>query len=138
MIIDASNSVVGRLAGFVVKQALNGETVVIVNSESAVFKGNPKFIIERYFKKQNSGQSMRGPFFSKMPDRFLKKIIKGMTPKKSWAEESRGRQAFNRIRCYIGVPEEFKSKQSEFVNVFKADRFSITLKDVCRALGGKV
>ena len=54
----------------------------------------------------------------------------------------RGRDAYKRIMCYIGVPEEFKSKKmitlpSADVAKTKSFRF-LYVKEICRNLGGRI
>ena len=43
-IIDGENAVMGRLASYVAKQALQGEEISIVNCNKVLITGNKKFI----------------------------------------------------------------------------------------------
>ena len=45
--IDASDTILGRLASYVAKRALEGEEVIIVNCEKCIVSGNR----ENIFKK---------------------------------------------------------------------------------------
>jgi large subunit ribosomal protein L13 len=104
--IDAENQIAGRLATKVAKEALKGKHVFIVNAEKAVISGNPVFVIKRYYEMVTRGDPYHGPFYPKIPDRMLKRMIRGMLPKKPM-----GRLAYKRIKVYNSVPEEF-SKQT--------------------------
>lgn len=112
-IIDASGLVLGRMASKVAKLALQGEEVRIVNCEKAVISGKKKQMLERWKTKVNWTDPHKGPFHQLMPDRFVRRVVRGMLPKKKWSEGSRGRQAFSRVMCYIGVPQELKGKETE-------------------------
>ncbi len=83
LIIDAKDAVAGRLASFVAKEALKGKKVVIVNAEKAIITGNREKIIEKYRQLRDMGStSMKTPRIPRLPDRFLKRIIRGMLPHK--------------------------------------------------------
>jgi large subunit ribosomal protein L13 len=99
---DADHQIAGRLATKAAKEALKGKHVFIVNAQRAVISGNPVFVINHYREKVSRGNPYHGPFYPRIPDRMLKRIIRGMLPKKP-----AGRDAFKRIRVYNSVPEEF-------------------------------
>ena len=108
MIIDAEGAVLGRMASYAAKQALQGKSVAIVNCEKAVITGNKSALQEVYLnKRQRGGTSQKGPYFSKLSDRIVRRTIRGMLPWKKTA----GREAFKRVYCYIGVPEKFSNKE---------------------------
>ncbi|MDO8740672.1 MAG: 50S ribosomal protein L13 [Candidatus Woesearchaeota archaeon] len=136
-LIDATNLILGRMATIVAKAALLGDTVTIVNCENAVISGDKHMIFANYKRLRDMGTHTTGPFLYRMPDRFVKRTIRGMLP-----HQHRGLAAFRRIKCYIGVPEELKNKKFESVEKAKAERLSILkrvkVKDICRFLGGKV
>jgi large subunit ribosomal protein L13 len=136
--IDATNAIAGRLASYVAKQALLGNSVNILNCEKAVISGNSSAVREKYYHRMfKTGGPFKGPFISRMPDRFMRRIIRGMLEYK----EGRGRDAFDRIMCYIGVPAEFKDKK--LVKVAKEVKDLPKLKyqtvgELCVSLGGRV
>jgi len=136
--IDAKGAVTGRLAAFVAKQALLGHKVHVLNSEEAVMSGRTSMNVEKYhYRIRELGQPSKGPFTSRLPDRFLRRLIRGMLDYKN----PRGADAYKRIMCYIGVPEQFKDKK--LTSVAKDASKLPTLKmqtvgQLCRALGGKV
>jgi large subunit ribosomal protein L13 len=103
MIIDGKNLILGRLATFATKKALEGESVIIVNCEKIIITGNKKDIVNRFKEKDNLGGPIKGPFMLKTPDRIVKRVIRGMLPYK----QEKGAKAFKRIKCFIGVPEQY-------------------------------
>jgi len=130
IIIDAENAVVGRLASYVAKQALQGKKVIIVNAEKAIFTGREEDIIEKYrVRRERGGIGMRGPFYPKTPERILKRIIRGMLPYK----KGKGREDYKRIRCYVSIPAEFKDKK--MIKSGKGQR-GVSLQKISRRLRG--
>ena len=45
MLLDAKNQILGRLASFVAKKALSGDTVIVLNAEKAVISGKEKEVL---------------------------------------------------------------------------------------------
>ncbi len=135
--IDASDTVVGRLASYVAKKALEGEEVVIVNCEKAVISGNKENIFERYKAKRDRGDRYKGPFYPKYPDRIVRRTIRGMLPYKT----KRGKEAFRRIKTFIGVPKEYKEKEFMKIDKFSKDNLKhakyVYLGEVAKFLGAK-
>ena len=93
------------------KKALEGEDIVIINCEKAVVSGTKKNLLAKYKRMRSMGIHTKGPFWPRMPDRFVKRTIRGMVPYK----QPKGRAAFRKIKCYIGVPEEFKDKKADTI-----------------------
>jgi large subunit ribosomal protein L13 len=137
MIIDANNLIVGRFATIAAKKSLLGEKVFILNCENAVISGNKYSLFEQFHTQKNRG-TFKGPFLPKMPDRFVKRMIRGMLPYK----QEKGRKAFQNIKCYIGVPAEFKDKEPVKMDQANADNLNseryIYVKDICKNLGAKI
>ncbi len=137
MIVDATNAIAGRLASVVAKKALLGENIVVVNSEKAVISGNKRWIIEKFKERRLRGHPYKGPFYPSKPDRVLRRMIRGMLPRKT----ARGRAAFKRVMCYVGVPDEFKDKKSVKIKEADASKLKtikfIKLGDLCKEIGWK-
>ena len=109
IIIDANEAVFGRLCSFAAKQALEGNEIIVVNSEKAVMTGNKQNIIQKYINlRAKGGYSQKGPKYTKIPYHMMKRGIRGMLPEHS---KGIGKQALSRVRCYDGIPEEFKDKK---------------------------
>jgi len=137
-VIDAKNAVIGRLATVVAKSALLGDEIAILNCESAVMSGTKKVIESKWRARVSRGQPTQGPFYPRMPDRFVKRIIRGMIPYK----QPKGRVALDRVKCYLGVPPEFRSAKVERIagaelSQLNSIRF-VTIENICKFLGGKV
>ncbi|MAG45496.1 MAG: 50S ribosomal protein L13 [Nanoarchaeota archaeon] len=137
MIIDAKNLILGRLGTFVAKQALLGEEVKVVNCQDAVIVGTKKTVLAKYKQKQQMGVPKKGPFQPKTPDRFVKRTFRGMLPYK----KTRGREAFERIKCFRTVPETLKKEKITTLdqfNVLKTTNINfLKIGDICKYLGGK-
>src|SRR3989344_3354558 len=110
MIINANNLILGRLASFAAKTALLGERIDIINCENAVITGKKETTFAEYRRRNEQG-TFKGPFLFKRPDMFVKRVIRGMLPYKREC----GRNAFNRVRCYISVPEGLKGQKAETI-----------------------
>lgn len=91
----------------VAKRLLNGEEVIILNSEKAVFSGKKKSKIAEAHLFLEVGAPMRGPFHYRRPDRFLRKTVRGMVPFK----QPKGKNAYKRLKVFMGVPLEFKDQK---------------------------
>lgn len=139
MIIDASNVILGRLCSYAAKQAMLGQKIDIINCEKAVISGARLEIIARY-KHTRFGRTtpMHGPFISRMPDRFVRRAIRGMLPHK----KSKGEDAFKRVMCHIGVPKEFEGKHAESLKTSQVEHKQITrymhVLELCKELGAKL
>nr|KJR71438.1 MAG: 50S ribosomal protein L13 [Vulcanisaeta sp. AZ3] len=108
VVVDASNHIVGRLASIVAKWALEGRRVIIVNAEKAVVTGDFNMVLGWYKTRISEwlthyNPEKAGPKIPRKPDRILKRVIRGMLPRKS----SRGRGAFKRVRVFMGVPPQY-------------------------------
>jgi large subunit ribosomal protein L13 len=136
IIINAQNLIVGRMAAFAAKKAMMGEKIDIINCEKAVITGQKKQILAHYQQKRRRGGPKQGPFMPRMPDRFVRRIIRGMLPYK----KPRGKDAFKNVMCWVGVPEQFKDKKS--VTIKSADASCKTvnyvkISELCKLLGAK-
>lgn len=136
--IDATDTILGRLATYCAKNALLGSHVKIFNCERVAISGDRHLIIQRNLTRMKRGNPVRGPFISRMPDRYVRRIIRGMLPYK----KSKGREAFERVQCYIGVPENFKDKKMatvEGASISKLPNLKyVYIKELCRLLGAKI
>ncbi len=128
IIIDASNSVLGRLASFAAKQALLGRQVIILNCNNVLITGRKETIINDYrilFSK--GGSSLKGPKIPKVPERIMKRTIRGMLSHKQW----RGKKGLKRILCYNSVPEEYQNEEK--ISLSKKLKIkTITLQELVR------
>ncbi len=129
-IIDGQDAVLGRLAVHAAKLALRGEEVKIVNCDKVIITGNRKSNIEKYAERRRRvGTTQRGPKHSRDLDRVVKRTIRGMLPNH---REGRGKEAYSRIRCYVGVPKELANEKAEKFETGEKVKFS-KLKEVVKA-----
>lgn len=104
-VVDAANVAAGRLASYAAKQALLGHEIIVVNSEKAVITGKTKVILEKYLeKRKRGGSAQKGPNFPSRAEFILKRTIRGMLAYKV----GRGKEAFEKIKCFKGIPKEYE------------------------------
>ena len=133
-IIDAKGSTLGRLSTVVAKALLEGEEIIIINSEKAIISGRKKMIKNEYKRMRELGTYRKGPFFPRMPDRIVKRTIRGMLP----YQTPHGRAALKRLKCYIGIPDEFKDEEIEVIEQSKQSHVNfITIEELSRSLGAE-
>ncbi|MCL4378927.1 MAG: 50S ribosomal protein L13 [Candidatus Marsarchaeota archaeon] len=136
-VYDANGKVLGRLASAVAKSLLNGENAVVINSESAIISGSKQAILAKYRRRVNLKEKANpehSPYWPRRPDLLVKRIIRGMLPYRM----PRGKDAYRRLRVYIGVPNEFlKAKPVEVETRKPSDLYVgyITISELSRLLG---
>lgn len=137
IIIDAKDQIAGRIAVVAAKQALLGEDVAIINSESAVVSGRREMVFAKYKRLRDMGVPRKGPFLPRMPDRLLRRMIRGMLP----MPNARGRIAYAKILCHIGVPSEFHGKPTLVVPGANASKLptlhKVTVGEICKHMGAE-
>ena len=134
-IVDATGTSAGRLATYVAKRLLNGEEVHIVNSESATVSGSLESVMERYHFKRDVGTTKTGPFYPRVPHMMMKRTVRGML---NYQELPSHRAAYKRLKCHIGVPDEFAGKAIVKEEKAKSTaQRSVTFGDIATRLGAK-
>jgi len=106
-LVNAEGLIVGRLGSKVAKLLLNGEEVIILNAEKAVFSGKKKSKVAEAKQFLEVGAPERGPFHYRRPDKYLRKTLRGMLPYK----QPKGKTAYKRLKVFMGVPLELKGKE---------------------------
>ena len=101
VVMNAGNAVAGRVASQAAKSLLQGNTVNIINAETAVITGDPRYTIKEFKQRRTRGDPYKGPFQPATPDRIFKRIVRGMMPYK----KPLGKKAFKELRVYREVPE---------------------------------
>jgi large subunit ribosomal protein L13 len=137
MIIDATNTILGRLATYAAKQALLGEEVNIINSEKAIVTGEKQTVFARYKQRYARGTPSTGPFILRMPDRLVRRTVRGMLPYKI----PRGAAAYKKVMCYVGVPAEFEDKETITIDAASKNKLPntkyVTVGQIATNLGGQ-
>lgn len=137
MIIDAKDTILGRIATFAAKKALSGEEVLIINAEKAVVSGSRENVLSRYKTKHDRGDLIKGPFYPRMPDRIVRRAIRGMLPRKT----AHGRDAYHRVKAFIGKPAEIRGEITELkdckASSLKNPKY-VYVEEISKWLGAKV
>ncbi|MBI2652524.1 50S ribosomal protein L13 [Candidatus Woesearchaeota archaeon] len=137
MIIDAKDTILGRLSSYAAKQVLLGNKVDVINCEECAISGRKHAILDEYIKRLHRKAPTKAPYFYRRPDMFVKRAIRGMLPFK----RARGRNIFKNIKCHIGIPENLKNESALTIENASIERLHsadyLKVKDVCRAVGGK-
>lgn len=107
-LIDGEGAVLGRLASTLASESLDGEKMVVVNTENAVISGEKSDVVDDYRGKVERSVD-RGPFHPRRPEGIAKRAVRGMLPYK----KQRGKDALSRIRFYVDVPEEYTDEEFE-------------------------
>ncbi len=136
IIYDAEGQILGRLSTVIAKRLLQGDQVAVVNAEKAVLSGSPKVKKEQYIGKVRRGDAYKGPFFPTTPDGIFRRTVRGMLP---W-DKTRGREAYKKLRVFIGIPENLAKEKFEKTSVADASRLktkSMSLGDLAVGIGAK-
>jgi len=136
-VINGENQILGRVASRAAKMALEGEEVRIVNAENMVMTGKMPYLIDKYWTRRHrkdKADPEHSQHWPRRPDMFVKRIIRGMLPD----DRARGRNAYKRIKTYIGFPETLRNE--ELMSVPGADASKLhskyhTVKELCSRLG---
>ncbi len=137
LVINAENLILGRMASYAAKKALEGCTVDIVNAEKAIVTGTKEFIMRKLKERRHRTEPRYGPFFHKKEDRFVRRAIRGMLSYK----HPRGLAAYKRIKCHIAIPLEFQDKQMQTFENMSLNKLTklkyMDVKTICRLAGSK-
>lgn len=130
LVIDASGSVLGRVASFAAKQSLFGKTVAVINCNDALVTGNRSSIVDEFSESRKRGGSSRAsPHYPGSPERIMKRLVRGMLPYK----QGRGLDAFKRVRCFNAIPNEFASIKAVKIE-HKLPMKAIKLSDLSKVI----
>lgn len=138
VLLDAKNQILGRLASYVAKHALSGDSIIVVNAEKAIISGRRKNIVEeakRRLETRTLANQTTAPVHQRRPDLYFRRVVRGMLP---W-KKAKGKAAFHRVIVYMGVPEEYSNKAPAKVPGADASNLTspyITLEDLATEIGG--
>jgi len=133
-LVNADGLILGRMASKVAKKLLNGEKVIIVNAEKAVLSGKKKSKVAEAKEFLEVGAPRQGPFHYRRPDRILRKTVRGMLPFK----QPKGKQAYKKLKVFIGVPEDLKGQQMITLKEAEAAKLKgpyFTLAELAKEIG---
>ena len=137
-IIDGNNAILGRMGSVVAKRLLNNEVIEVVNAERIVITGNLDDIAEKFGKwleMAPKGNPRKGPKFSRMPDKLVRRSIRGMLP---W-KQPKGKTAFKNLKVHIGVPQKLEGTKLEVIEKAQNHRQKgfVHVSDLSSRLGAK-
>ena len=157
IVLDANNLILGRLASETAKILLgktskvdgldsNGkpisiptsdkEKVFIINAEKAIITGHPTTTTKRYLQRmkiKTLTNPRRGPFHARQPEEIVKRAVRGMLP---W-KKATGKEAYRRLRIYVGTPEIANPDRAIRFSHITADKLNvrrITVGEVARRI----
>jgi len=134
IIIDAKGLILGRMSSIVAKRLLQGETIIVLNSEKAAISGKRLQIVKDAKSFLEVGHPRKGPYHPRRPDRIVRRTIRGMLP---W-KKPKGRQAYKRLRVYLGAPKEFDGKEIQSILDASAEKLKspyITVGELAKEIG---
>ncbi len=137
-IYNGENMILGRIASLAAKDALLGEEVKIVNCEKVVISGRKANTLALQLeRRKRKAHPMRSQSISRLPERYVRRAVRGMVPRKT----ARGREAWKRILCYRGLPDEFAGKEMIAPEKASAAKlptlYYMYVGNLCRQLGWK-
>jgi large subunit ribosomal protein L13 len=133
-IINAEGLIIGRMASIIAKRLLNGEEIIIVNAEKAVISGRRKSKVREAKEFLEVGYPEKGPFHYKRPDRIVRKTVRGMLPYR----QPKGKQAYKRLKVFIGMPEEAKEHKTETLEKAQSEKLKcpyFTVGELAKEVG---
>ncbi len=126
------------MATYVAKKALEGNRMVVVNAERAVISGTKARVVARAktkLKTRTLANQAKTPTHPRRPDNYVRRVVRGMLP---W-KKSRGKDAFKRVRVFIGTPSDYQGKPSVKLDDAVATRLRvpyITVAQLAQEIGG--
>jgi large subunit ribosomal protein L13 len=133
-VVNAEGLILGRMASYVAKRALKGEEIVVVNAEKAILSGKKSHKVKEAKIFLEVGHLRWGPAHFRRPDRIVRRTIKGMLP----TEKTKGKQAYKRVRVYIGLPNELKNRKMESIEQARAKKLKssfFTVGELAKEIG---
>ena len=137
-IVDATNLILGRMATRVAKMALDGKRVVVLNAEKAVISGTKARVVARAktkLKTRTLASQHKAPTHPRRPDNYVRRVVRGMLP---W-KKPRGKEAFRRVRVYIGTPPDYAGKPAMRIGDAEASKLRVpyvTVQQLAEEIGG--
>ncbi|HDQ05799.1 MAG TPA: 50S ribosomal protein L13 [Candidatus Bathyarchaeota archaeon] len=134
IIIDAKGLILGRMASIIAKRLLQGESIIVLNAEKAAISGKRLQIVQEAKTFLEVGHPGKGPYHPRRPDRIVRRTVRGMLP---W-KKPKGRQAYKRLKVYLGAPKEFDGKEVQTILDASAEKLKspyITVGELAKEIG---
>jgi large subunit ribosomal protein L13 len=134
IIIDAKGLILGRMSSIIAKRLLQGESVIVLNAEKTAISGKRLQIVKEAKTFLEVGHPRKGPYHPRRPDKIVRRTIRGMLPRK----KPKGKQAYKRLKVYLGAPKEFEDKEIQTILEASADKLKspyITVGELAKEIG---
>jgi large subunit ribosomal protein L13 len=134
IIIDGKGLILGRMASVIAKRLLQGESIIILNAEKAAISGKRLKIVKDAKTFLEVGHPRKGPNHPRRPDRIVRRTVRGMLP---W-KKPKGKQAYKRLKVYLGAPKEFEDKEIQTILDASAEKLKspyITVGELAKEIG---
>ena len=135
--VDATDQIAGRLSSRVAKLLIAGRRVVVVNAEKALISGSRISVMTQWKERLELSSKVNpiyGPIHPRRPDNILRRMVRGMVPRK----KPKGAVAMKRLRIYIGVPagvNATKLTKFEETAATRPTPVYVTMGDLSKSLG---
>lgn len=135
--LDATNQIAGRLASRIAKLLLSGKRVVVVNAENSLISGSRTSVLTEWKEKLEITSRVNpiyGPIHPRRPDNILKRMVRGMVPRK----KPKGAMAMKHLRVHIGTPSDLKMgkvTQFEDTGATRPIPVYVTMRELSKNLG---
>jgi large subunit ribosomal protein L13 len=134
IIIDAKGLILGRMASIIAKRLLQGESVIVLNAEKAAISGKRLQIVKEAKTFLEVGHPRKGPYHPRRPDKIVRRTVRGMLPRR----KPKGKQAYKRLKVYLGAPKEFDGKEIQTILEASAEKLKspyITVGELAKEIG---
>jgi len=134
IIIDAKGLILGRMSSIIAKRLLQGESVIVLNAEKTAISGKRLQIVKEAKTFLEVGHPRKGPYHPRRPDKIVRRTIRGMLPRR----KPKGRQAYKRLKVYLGAPKEFNGKEIQTILEASAEKLKspyITVGELAKEIG---
>jgi large subunit ribosomal protein L13 len=80
------------------------------------------------------GHPRKGPYHPRRPDKIVRRTVRGMLPRR----KPKGKQAYKRLKVYLGAPKEFDGKEIQTILEASAEKLKspyITVGELAKEIG---
>jgi large subunit ribosomal protein L13 len=137
--VDGSGQILGRMCSRIAKILLEGNSVVVVHADKALFSGHRSSVMGDFFDRLTIASVVHpkhGPFHPRTPSGILTRTIRGMIPR----SKSSGLAALRRLRVYSEIPkgmEKVTFSSFEEAKATKPLAYYVPLGEVAQRIGWK-
>ncbi len=122
-LIDGEEAILGRIGSRVAKLLIEGNEIMLINAEKIRITGHTPDLAAKYkrlIELKDRANPEHSPFYSRRPDLFVKRSIRGMLPYK----QPKGKAAYKLLKVYMGDAKDIKDSEAYTVKDVKAKKTS--------------